>query len=563
MSEYIRLKESNCKNCYKCIRHCPVKSISFSRNQAQIISDECILCGECFLVCPQDAKFVRDDTARAKALLAGGAPVWASLAPSFAAAFPGVGIRGMRAALLRLGFAEAEETAIGATLVKKQYEELVRAGRQEVIITSCCPSVNLLIRRHFPETLPCLAPVVTPLEAHCRDILRRCPQAKTVFIGPCISKKFEAEEEGAHIDCVLSFDDLRAWFAAAGITPAAEPDDAPMGRARNFPTSGGILKSMYCDSPDYSYLSVDGTQNCIAALRDIAAGRLGRCFVEMSACPGSCVGGPVSGAPRRAPLRDTIAVTKYAGVQDLPVEMPAAEALERHFSPLPSAGRQPSESELRAILQQMGKKTPEYELNCGSCGYNTCREKAVAIYQGKADLTMCLPFLRDKAETFSSNILKNSPNGILVLDDELRVQQINPAALRLLKIPSPADIVGDGVVRVLDPTPFVSVQQTGSSTLEQRTFLAEYNRYVEQTIVPDKTYHLLLCILRDVTDEETTRQKKEEISKNTVEIADKVIDKQMRVVQEIASLLGETAAETKIALTKLKESLEKESSDHE
>ena len=171
---------------------------------------------------------------------------------------------------------------------------------------------------------------------------------------------------------------------------------------------------------------------------------------------------------------------------------------------------------------------------------------------------MCTPFLRDKAETFSSNILKNSPNGIIVLNESLEVQQINPAALKIINIRSASDIVGDNVVRVLDPADFTEVRSSGKSIRDKRIFLAEYKRYVEQTIVPDKTYHMLLCIMRDVTDEENERQKKEAISRQTVEITDKVIEKQMRVVQEIALLLGETTAETKIALTKLKESLEDE-----
>ena len=171
---------------------------------------------------------------------------------------------------------------------------------------------------------------------------------------------------------------------------------------------------------------------------------------------------------------------------------------------------------------------------------------------------MCTPFLRDKAETFSDNILRNSPNGIIILNDELEVQQINPAALKILNIRSASDIVGDNVVRVLDTTDFMEVRRTGRSVRDKRIFLAEYKRYIEQTIVHDKTYHMLLCIMRDVTDEENERQKKEAISRQTIEITDKVIEKQMRVVQEIASLLGETTAETKVALTKLKESLKDE-----
>ena len=558
MSEYIRLKEANCKNCYKCIRHCPVKSISFSGNQAHIISDECILCGQCFIVCPQNAKVIIDDTDKAKTLLSGDAPVFASIAPSFASAFPGIGIGGIENALQKLGFFAAEETAIGAAIVKKQYEALIEEGTQEVIISSCCPTVSLLIEKHFPEVLPYLAKVVSPMVAHSRDIKRRYPNAKTVFIGPCISKKFEADEFPEDVDCAISFDDLSDWLRIKNIELTPVPDKNDNSRARFFPTAGGILKSMDCVSHDYSYISVDGHENCINTLREISTGRVPKCFVEMSACIGSCIGGPLTSKTRRNPLRDYIAVEKYAGDHDFEVNMPSVNSLTRTFDNLVRAQSYPDETQLEGILLKMGKKLPSEELNCGSCGYNSCREKAIAVFQGKADLTMCTPFLRDKAETFSNNILKNSPNGIIVLNDLLEVQQINPAALKILNLKNASDIVGDNIVRILDPGLFMEVRKTGKGVRNRALYLAEYKRYVEQTIIPDKVYSQLLCIMRDVTDEENEHQKKDVISKQTIETADKVVEKQMRVVQEIASLLGETAAETKIALTKLKESLKDE-----
>lgn len=206
----------------------------------------------------------------------------------------------------------------------------------------------------------------------------------------------------------------------------------------------------------------------------------------------------------------------------------------------------------------MGKTKPSDELNCGSCGYNTCREKAIAIYHGKAEISMCLPYLKDKAESFSDNIVRNTPNGLILLNEKLEVQQINKAALKIMNLRSPSDILGDGVVRVLDPKDFLNVLQTGRNMHDKRMYLAEYDKYVEETIIYDKEYRLLICIMRDVTQEETVREQKENISRQTVEIADKVVDKQMRIVQEIASLLGETAAETKIALSKLKESISNE-----
>ena len=226
--------------------------------------------------------------------------------------------------------------------------------------------------------------------------------------------------------------------------------------------------------------------------------------------------------------------------------------------PILSSHETPTESEIKDILHQMGKTMPEHELNCGSCGYNSCREKAVAVFQGKAEITMCLPFLNDRAERFSDNIINNTPNAIIVLNDSLEVQQINGAALKLMNIASDSHVLGEPAIRILDCKDFLSVQQSGRPVMNKRTYLAEYKKYVDETITYDKNYHLLICIMRDVTDEETEREKKDAIARQTVETTDKVIDKQMRVVQEIASLLGETAAETKIALTKLKESINNE-----
>ena len=218
----------------------------------------------------------------------------------------------------------------------------------------------------------------------------------------------------------------------------------------------------------------------------------------------------------------------------------------------------PSDMEIMNVLRQMGKFKPSQELNCGSCGYNTCREKAIAILQGKAEISMCLPFLKDKAESFSDAIVKNTPNGLIVLNEQLEVQQINDAARKMMNVRSANDIVGDQVVRILDPLIFMNVLKDKRSIRNERVYLAEYRRYVEQSVIYDQESRLLICIMRDITDEQDEREKKEKISRQTIEVADKVVDKQMRIVQEIASLLGETAAETKIALAKLKESISNE-----
>ncbi len=554
MPEWLKLKKSNCKNCYKCIRHCPVKSIRFSGNQAHILSNDCILCGQCFVVCPQNAKEIADGTEKVRVLLLSGAPVYASLAPSFIANYPGIGIRGITKALQQLGFADAEETAIGATIVKNEYTKMLEDADRNILISSCCHSINLLIQKYFPGLLPHLADTLSPMQAHAMDIKRRHPEAKVVFIGPCLSKKDEADAYPGYADAVLTFEELTSWLQSENISLAPDMDDSDESRARFFPTTGGILKTMK-PVEGFTYMAIDGIQNCMAALRDIENGNIEKCFIEMSACSGSCISGPVMEKFNRSPVREYKAIADYAGEKDFKVKQPSHAEMKKNIDPILRYLQMPTDEEIQTVLKNMGKVRPEDELNCGSCGYDSCREKAVAIFQGKAQVSMCLPFLKEKAESFSDNIVGNTPNGIIVVDEQLEVQLINRAAKKLLNVRASSDVMGEPIVRIMDPVDFISVMESGKRQNGKRIYLAEYDRYVEQTIIPDKDYHILICMLRDVTEEERSRQKKERISAQTIDVADKVVDRQLRIVQEIASLLGETAAETKIALTKLKETI--------
>lgn len=558
MTNCLTLKKSNCKNCYKCIRYCPVKSIRFSGNQAHIIGNECILCGHCFVVCPQNAKEITSEIEKVNVFIQSGDPVIVSLAPSFAANYAGIGINGMRKAIKQLGFQDAEETAIGASIVKTEYDRMINEENRDIIISSCCHSINLLIQKYYPKALPYLANVLSPMQAHAQDIKRRIPDAKVVFVGPCVAKKDEAEYYKEYADAVLTFEELTQMFNEKNIELVPDMDDNQKSRARFFPTTGGILKTMAKDNPNYSYLAIDGVEACKVALEEIINGNVHNAFIEMSSCVGSCIGGPVMEKYHRSPINDYSSIAKYAGKEDFEVEQPDILKIRKYFSSIEKKNLMPAEYEIQEVLKQMGKENKEDILDCGSCGYNTCREKAIAILQGKAEISMCLPYLKEKAESFSDCISSNTPNGIIVLNERFEVQQINPAARRMLSIRSLSDIIGSPVIRILDLKPFATVYETKSAIRNKRVYLAEYDKYVEQTIIYDKTYHLIVCLLRDVTEEEVSRQLRDEISKNTIETADKVVDKQMRIVQEIASLLGETAAETKIALTKLKDSIKNE-----
>lgn len=555
MNEYLSLKKSNCKNCYKCIRTCPVKSIKFSEHQAFIVPDECILCGMCFVACPQNAKQVRNDVAAAKELLAGDKPVWVSLAPSFAANFDGKSIDALEAALKKLGFAGVEETAVGATIVKKEYERMCDENSDALIISSCCHSVNTLIQKYYPAALPYLAKVMSPMQAHCTK-LKKEHDCATVFIGPCISKKAEAEEYPGIVDCVLTFEEIEDWLGENEIVIEDIPDTHTRGRARLFPTSGGVLRSMDKRS-DITYMVIDGVKNCIDALEEISNGGMKNCFIEMSACQGSCIAGPVMKRAGTASIAEFRLVNKSADAK-LDISTPDMRELDKKMPQKDMSRVMPGNSAIEEVLRKIGKFSPEQELNCGSCGYNTCREKAIAVINGKADLTMCLPYLLQKAESFSDTIINNTPNGIIVLNEELEIQQINRAACHILNVKSPRDVTGYPIVRITDPSDYFISVATGENVYGKEKYLAQYDKYVEETIIYEKEYHILMIIMKDITNIEVSKRKKSEQSRQAVEITDRVIEKQMRIVHEIASLLGETTAETKIALNKLKENLNDE-----
>lgn len=553
MTECLQTKKSNCQSCYKCIRKCPIKSIKFSDGQAHIIGEECILCGECYVTCPQGAKQIRNDTEKARRLIAEKAEVYVSLAPSFLANYHGKNLSDMKIALKKLGFTDVFETAEGAAAVKKQYEKIINERKQSVIISSCCHTINTLIEHKYKNALPYLAPVVTPMHAHCEKIKANHPDCGVVFIGPCISKKSEADKYSA-VDCVLTFDELNSWLESENIEiPEGNKDDFAA-RTRIFPTTGGIFGSMDKDS-EYSYIAVDGVEECMTALSEIEKGNIVNCFIEMSACKGSCINGPVMRKNEHTVLKDLLIVKGKSGSTDYSIP-PCGE--NREFNAKASLKAMPGSAAIDEILKKMGKTSPDKELNCGSCGYDTCRDKAVAVFLGKADLSMCLPFLKDKAESFSDTIINNTPNGIIVLSEQLEIQQINRAAKKILNLPSKTDLNGDPVVRILDPADYIMTLGSEENVYDNRKYLAEYGKYIDETIIYDKEYHIIMIIMKDVSEEEKIHSEKISQSRTAIEITDKVVEKQMRIVQEIASLLGETTAETKIALTKLKETLSDE-----
>ncbi len=547
---YLKLRQKHCRSCHKCIRHCPLKAIRFSGGHARIVADDCIWCGLCYNACPQTTKEIFSERDAVEAMLASGEPVVASLAPSFAAQFGGATASDVETALKQLGFASAEETAVGATRVCEAYNALLDEGK-DIVISSSCPSINLMIQKYYPEALPFLAPVLSPMQTHALDIKQRNPKAKVVFIGPCIAKKDEAKRYPGYADAVLTFNQLGDWLEEKGIEIVATGKGSRHNSAAIFPVTRGIIRAMGEKKQGYTYIAVDGVKECMAALSEIQKGNMHKCFIEMSACESGCIGGP---GRTKTTLMDVSLVEQNV---DKTVTLPVAYtgSMKKEFAPLPRKREYPSEETMKEILARMGKTTREDELNCGGCGYSTCRDKAIAIYRGKADISMCLPYLKEKAETFSDTIINNTPNGIIVLNHQLEIQQINRSAMNMLGVEHKIDVMGESVSNLMNPEIFSVPLEQKQRISTHELHLEEKNAFFEITTILDAAYSIIIGVIRNVTDETLARQRKESITTQTVEIADNVVAKQMRIVQEIASLLGETAAETKIALTKLKESI--------
>lgn len=567
-NDIIKFKKANCKNCFKCLRECPVKSIAFRDGQAEIINEECLVCGHCLTVCPQNAKVVRSDVGLVKELIATGKKVVASIAPSFLADYS-TDLEHMTAALKKLGFFAVEETSVGAVPVTRGYEKLVASRENPCVISSACPTVVKLIEKYYPSALPYLAPVDSPMIAHAKILRKRFPDAGIVFIGPCISKKDEASWDN-NIDVALTFEELSDWFDKASIVPkniaiaeetSAASDEKDSNIARLYPTNGGILKTMKTKIPGVSYITVEGMPHCQQILNDIQNGSsFEGFFIEMSACEGSCVNGPCLANKQSGYLENFKRIEAYSKKRTKPHIIDDEKLWEgidihREFKPRIPMKQMPGEKDIKAILAQTGKTSPEEELNCGACGYATCREKAIAVFQGKAEVTMCMPYMRERAEYISDKVIAFSPNAIIVLDNLLSIQALNDAACKLFGITDAKEFAGRYIGELLEASAFEEALVSRRNVLNRKSYLFRYEKCVEESVIFVEQHNMVFGILRDMTEEEKQNENIKKVKLETIGTADKVIEKQMRVVQEIAMLLGETTAETKVALTKLKETI--------
>lgn len=560
---FIDFLPDKCDECFKCLRVCPTKAIAFAPNNRHIVDDLCIKCGLCLIKCKQEALTIHQDIQRVKFAIKSGKRVIASIAPSFAGLFI-MNDPGQMANVLKiLGFYAFEETAVGAEIVSKHYENIISASTKKNIITSCCPSSNYLIEHYYKNAIDSVIPVVSPMIAHGRDIKQRYGDVYTVFIGPCVAKKAEANEIKDAIDAVITFRELENWINEEEIVlselESIEFTLPTTKRGKAYPLGGSLWKNDMETriSSKYKYIHIDGIDSCIQFLDAIEKNEIEGYCAELNICSGSCVNGPE--IPLEAPglFKRISILSKYVDKSDTKTSKSEvcsnkiSVLTDRVFTDKSFNMVNPDESEVANVLMNMGKYTELDQINCGACGYNSCYEKAVAVTKGYSDIEICLERLKQKAVSTQSIIFDNSPNCICILDEDQRIKEVNYSFNeRFNKDKTKLD--GWPISSVIGDDLFEEIKQSERTRISKKHYIKSVDKTFYFNIMKIEDLKLYVGIFTDITEVENSREELMRVKERTLETCQKVIDNQMRVAQEIASLLGETTAETKIGLNKLK-----------
>lgn len=538
--------------------------------QAETVDERCINCGHCLAVCPQNARSIVNDVSLIKSAINDNKKIVASVAPSFPAAFSTGDSTKIVTALKLLGFDAVEETAVGAEVVLNIYRKLLREGSFKNFITTSCPASNYLIEKYYPSLIKYMAPVITPMAAHAKLLKESYGKdAFVVFIGPCIAKKREAEDYGfdGFIDAVITFDELIDWLLEEDIDVKSlkrmDFDVRTYSGGASFPIVGSILDFSMDDTlrNKYETIKIDGTRECMDLFRSLENGEITDVCVEPNVCKGGCIGGPGFLDAESSFYNRRKKVKQYVSGKHQK-ELDAADRNDtkflKEFEDHHIYRKYASDGEIQNILRKMGKFSKEDELNCGGCGYNTCIEKAQSVVEGMSEPTQCLPFIRSNAESLKNIIFEASPNAIFIIDEEMCILECNPKAEKVFCI-NAYDVKGKPISMLVDDSDFMKVKSTKENQLNIKAAYPKYGVVMIEDIIYLEKQESILIVMNDITEEEKNEKELTVVKENTLDAAQAVIENQMRVAQEIASLLGETTAETKVILTKLKKLVAEES----
>ncbi|MEL4105264.1 [Fe-Fe] hydrogenase large subunit C-terminal domain-containing protein [Oscillospiraceae bacterium WX1] len=555
---------ANCQDCYRCVRVCPVKAISVRDGQACIEDDLCIKCGTCVRECPQHAKTIRSSLYTVKELLAFGRTVAVSVAPSFAALFDGHRAARLPAALKKLGFHYVSETAEGALFVTE--ETLKRTGHGS--ICTACPAVINYIEKYKPEYIDKLVPVVSPMIAHGRLLKKRLGHdCAVVFIGPCAAKKLEAQrpENADAIDAVITFNELLSWLQEEGIDLETCPEDGfesfgDLSKARLFPLQGGLLKTgdIDCDGTNADTIHISGAQDVIGML-DIPPAQWSYAIAEPLFCAGGCINGPGITLDKNIFLRKQDIIS-YAENRALPVltDIDRAVVADATFENdmVDILNDYVDEEKINQVLEAQGKLNPELQLNCGACGYESCRDNAIAVTRGMAEPEMCIPYMRRLAQQRTDRIIETSPNGVVILDSELNIIHMNPAFQSMFLCNN--GILGRRISYLVDADGYEKMATGAADTYE--AIRSRYGKKYHEQLYKLPVEKQYVGLYTDVTRIKFDAKQIDLIKRQTVEQAKELLDHQIRFSQEMAHFLGKSTARSEELVTRLMDLYEEQGS---
>ena len=553
-NQVVFTNRARCRDCYRCIRVCPVEAIGIRDGQAYVDERRCISCGTCIRECPQQAKSYRKDLAEAIELVRDGR-VAVSLAPSFACLFEQWQIRRIPSALRKLGFAYVAETASGADWVAHQTADYVRQHPNQLSIATACPALVQYVVRYRPEVRDNLVPVVSPMLAHARALKDKLgAEIRVVFIGPCVAKKAEAQADPDRtVDAVLTFNELFEWFQIAQINLAdfeeSAFDEHPAKTARLFPLEGGSLKTAelpadYCQTQT---VMVSGFEP-ICDVLDSTAAMQGGCLVEPLFCSQGCINGPVIGCDKPLFERKR-AIIQYLGASDEGIQVSSPVVLTQTFDGDSLGDEAITEEQIRHVLEKTGKQNPEDQLNCGACGYSTCRRQAMAVLRKMAEPEMCVSYVRRMAERRTDRIIETSPNGILILDEHLMIVNMNSSFKRLFMCTD--SVCGKTVSYLMDPEPFEKVASARQELYEATIQHEKYGLFCHEIIYAMRPEGQIVGIFVNLTRAVKNKRKYDQLQTQTLQQARNLLRHQVDMAGKIAEYLGQSTAESEKLLVNL------------
>lgn len=549
---------ARCRDCYRCLRSCPVKAIRMRNGQAYVDEERCIACGTCIRECPQQAKSFRSDIDTAMKIVDNCPLAAASIAPSFAALFNNWQRKRLASALRSLGFRYVGQTSQGAYQVAQATLAAVRKNKGAACISTACPAVVNFVEKYRPELSSRLVPVVSPMIAHGRMLKQKLgKECRVIFIGPCVAKKSEVQrpEHAGIVDVALTFRELLEWFERKGVNLSGCEesgfDEEPVENAQFFPLPGGLVRTagLESDGLELDVLETSGPLE-VKSLIDSVSGHKHYFLLEPLFCEGGCIAGPGMGGDtnlfsRRKELIEYALETKNGVVP----ERLDPSLFKGEFFPKPQTEREPTEEEILKVFELTGKSDPQDRLNCGACGYGSCREKAIAVIQGMAEPEMCVPYMRRLAERRTDRIIETSPNGIVIVDHNLSVISMNPAFRHFFGCSETA--LGKHISTLMDPGPFERLASGEELSVELTARHENRGIICHELLYALKEEKQFVGIFVNMTGFQDNEKKLTEMKSQTLAQAKELLEHQVRMAQNIAQFLGESTAKGEELVRKL------------